>query len=313
METRAHHLLIGAFTIAVFVAALGFVLWLSRSSVDSSYHDYDIIFTEAVSGLGTGGTVQYNGIKVGEVQHLSLDRQDPRKVVARVRLDASAPVREDTRAQLALQGVTGVSLIQLSGGAPDSPPLRAAPGQEVPVIPSEESALTKLLASGSDIALSANEVLLRVGHILSDRNIERIGSTLDNIELLSGALADQRGSLGAAVGNLAAATDDLRTALRGLDDMMQGTADLVRVDVREALAAARTSLEAVDKVAGSFERLVEDNRDAVSTFSNQGLRQVGPTMAELREALRSLRQLSDKLGASDSLLLGRNQPREYQP
>jgi len=34
---------------------------------------------------------------------------------------------------------------------------------------------------------------------------------------------------------------------------------------------------------------------------------------EVRETLRSLKQLSDKLGASDSLLLGRDQPKEFQP
>ena len=89
METRAHHVLIGAFTIAVFLLALGFVLWMSRSSTDDSYREYDIVFTEAVTGLSVGGLVQYNGIKVGEVRRLTLAPEDPRKVIAREELDAS--------------------------------------------------------------------------------------------------------------------------------------------------------------------------------------------------------------------------------
>ncbi|MEP7042966.1 MAG: MlaD family protein, partial [Dokdonella sp.] len=121
METRAHHVLIGAFTIGVFLLALVFVLWMSKSSVDRKFNDYEIDFSEAVTGLSTGGLVQYNGIKVGEVTQLRLAPDDPRKVIARVRLDASAPVREDTRAKLGLQGVTGLAFIQLSGGAPGSP------------------------------------------------------------------------------------------------------------------------------------------------------------------------------------------------
>ena len=37
METRAHHVIIGAFAIGVFALALGFVLWLSKSSIDQEF------------------------------------------------------------------------------------------------------------------------------------------------------------------------------------------------------------------------------------------------------------------------------------
>ncbi|MEO7200872.1 MAG: MlaD family protein, partial [Dokdonella sp.] len=72
METRAHHILIGGFAIAAFLLGLLFVLWLSKVSADREFGYYDVIFTEAVTGLSKGGLVQYNGIKVGEVSKLSL-------------------------------------------------------------------------------------------------------------------------------------------------------------------------------------------------------------------------------------------------
>jgi len=313
METRAHHVLIGAFAIGAFLLALGFVLWLSKSSVDHSWREYDIVFTEAVSGLSVGGTVQYNGIKVGEVRELRLALDDPRKVIARVRLDAAAPVRQDTRAKLALQGVTGLALIQLSGGAPSSPPLLPTPEHPVPIIPSEESALSKLLASGSDIVLSANDVLLRMSDILSEQNVARISSTLEHIEQLSTMLADERGDMGTALKQLAEATAQLKKTLGTLDSMANTTNAIVRDDVRATLKSTQKTLDSVDTLARSASAMVEDNRAAIGRFSNQGLRQIGPTVLELRETLRSLKQLSDKLGASDSLLLGRDQPREYQP
>src|SRR5450756_658915 len=105
METRAHYVLIGAFTIGMFLFALGFVLWMSKSGADQTFSDYDIVFTEAVTGLSTGGLVQYNGIKVGEVKELPPAPDDPREVTARVPPDASSPVRQDPRASLSLQGV----------------------------------------------------------------------------------------------------------------------------------------------------------------------------------------------------------------
>jgi phospholipid/cholesterol/gamma-HCH transport system substrate-binding protein len=313
METRAHHVLIGAFTIGVFLLALVFVLWMSKSSVDRKFNDYEIDFTEAVTGLSNGGLVQYNGIKVGEVIRLHLAADDPRKVVAIVRLDANAPVRQDTRAKLGLQGVTGLAFIQLSGGAPGSPPLLPTAEHPIPVIPSEESALSKLLASGSDIVVSANDVLIRMNQILSDDNVKRISSTLEHVEQLSGSLSDQRGDLSITLKQLADATGELKRTLSTLDTMANTTNALVRDDLRGVLQQTQKALESVEKVAGSTGTLVDENRGAIDRFTSQDLRQIGPTVLELRETLRSLKQLSDKLGTSDSLLLGRDQPKEFKP
>ena len=97
METRAHHVLIGLFTVLVVGAALMFTLWLGKSDADRQFDTYDIVFQEAVSGLSKGGTVEFNGIKIGDVVSLSLDPDDARRVIARVRVDSAAPVRTDTQ------------------------------------------------------------------------------------------------------------------------------------------------------------------------------------------------------------------------
>ena len=53
---------------------------------------------------------------MGRVVDLYLDPDDPRQVVAVVRLRAEAPVRTDTVARLSISGLTGVAFIQLRGG-----------------------------------------------------------------------------------------------------------------------------------------------------------------------------------------------------
>jgi phospholipid/cholesterol/gamma-HCH transport system substrate-binding protein len=313
METRARHVIIGAFAIGIFLFAMGFVLWLSKSSIDRQFAYYDIVFNEAVTGLSKGGTVQYNGIKVGEVAQLSLAKDDPRKVIARVRLDSDVPVKEDTRAKLGLQGVTGVAFIQLSGGAPTSPPLKPTPRNPVPVIPSEESALSKLLASGSDIITSANDLLLRANEVLSQENVDRISKTLENLEGVTGAVNAQRDDLSAALKQLSSATGELKHTLTTLDSMATTTNDLMRNNARQVLESTNKALESVDRVANATNSLIGDNRAAISEFSEQGLRQLGPAIVELRETLRSLRQVADRLSGSNSVLLGRDQPKEFEP
>jgi phospholipid/cholesterol/gamma-HCH transport system substrate-binding protein len=313
METRAHHVIIGAFAIGVFALALGFVLWLSKSSIDREFALYDIVFDEAVTGLSKGGLVQYNGIKVGEVVQLSLAKDDPRKVIARIRVEGDTPIRQDTRAKLGLQGVTGVAFIQLSGGSPSSPALKPTRENPVPVIPSEASALSKLLASGSDIVTSINDLLLRAGELLSEENVERISATLENLRGVTDTVNAQRGDLAIALKQLASATEDLKRTLATLDSMATTTNDLMRNNARQVLESTQKALESVDKVANATNALIGDNRAAISQFSEQGLRQLGPTIVELRETLRSLKQVSDRLATSNSLLLGRDQPREFEP
>ena len=96
METRANHVLIGAFTLAIILAAVLFALWAAKYTTEKSYGEYDVVFQEAVTGLSVGSQVLYSGISVGAVRTLSLMKDDPRKVVARIRLNADTPVKTDT-------------------------------------------------------------------------------------------------------------------------------------------------------------------------------------------------------------------------
>ena len=181
METRAHHVLIGLFSVLVIVGAMLFGLWLAKASMDSTFKDYEVVFNEAVSGLSKGSSVQYNGIKVGDVIELRLDDKDPRRVLARIRLAAGTPVKVDTKAKLALTGVTGTSIIQLSGGDPNSPVLKGVDGK-LPVIVASPSPIARLLTDGNDLLANINILLHNANRLFSRENVNRVGKTLDNLE-----------------------------------------------------------------------------------------------------------------------------------
>src|SRR6266566_9552407 len=93
METRANYVLIGAFTLAVVAAAFGFVYWFSNLGDHGVRDSYRVAFDGAVSGLRTGSTVLFNGIRVGEVTQLKLNPTNPPPGVATdaVRAKASVP------------------------------------------------------------------------------------------------------------------------------------------------------------------------------------------------------------------------------
>src|SRR5690606_36466707 len=127
----------------------------------------------------------YNGIAIGTVDDLMLAPNDPRQVIARLKVQANAPVKSDTRAKLSMTSLTGPPIIQLTGGSPQAAPLVAGPDGQPPVIETEASAL-------QNIADTANRLVERLDKMLSEENVQRVTATLDNIQNMTGAIAEQR-------------------------------------------------------------------------------------------------------------------------
>jgi phospholipid/cholesterol/gamma-HCH transport system substrate-binding protein len=307
METRANYVLIGAFTLATAAFLLLFGLWAAKYSSDKDWRYYDVIFDEAVTGLTEGGSVQYNGISVGTVADLSLAPDDPRKVIAHVKLRANTPVKVDTRAKLSFTGLTGTAFIQLTGGAPGAPALVSRDPDRVPVIRTEASAL-------QNIAETANRLVARLDEVLSDENIANIHKTLAHIEKTSRALGDGSGDITALIANarhssekLSATLDTTNTAINDVDR------ELVK-KLPGLIAKLDSTLARLDATAGNADAIIAENRGAIRGFTRDGLGEVGPTLEELRALVRDLRRISSRLDENPAgYVLGRQNPKEFEP
>ena len=145
METDRHYFIEGLFIIGFSVAAAFFAVWLGSPG----RHDdvvYRIRFADSVSGLAVGDSVKYRGVDVGTVKSMITDPDNARLVRVDVRLRRETPVKTDTKATLALKGITGVVYIELNGGDPAAQTLLAAtPPDRVPEIPSEKTGLKAML------------------------------------------------------------------------------------------------------------------------------------------------------------------------
>ncbi|NDP41412.1 MAG: MCE family protein [Aromatoleum sp.] len=145
METDQHYFFEGLFIIVFSVAAAIFAVWLGSTG----RHDdvvYRIHFPDSVSGLAVGDPVKFRGIDVGTVKSMIIDPDNSRLVLVDVRLRKETPVKTDTRASLAMKGITGVVFIELNGGDPAAKTLLAVTPQDtVPEIPSEKTGLKAML------------------------------------------------------------------------------------------------------------------------------------------------------------------------
>jgi len=307
METKANYVLIGAFTIVTVVFLLVFGLWAAKYSSDKNFTEYLVIFNEPVTGLTEGSSVQYNGISVGTVDELKLAPKDPRRVIARLKLEADAPVKVDTKAKLSMTSLTGSPFIQLTGGSPNARRLASEDNGDIPIIQTEASAL-------QNIADTANRLVERLDRVLSDQNVERINNTLESIETMTAAIGGQSEDLKTLIINARGASEQLQVTLSTTNHAVEGIDRELVQQLPSLIAKLDATLAKMDSAANGADKILSENRTAINSFANDGLAQLGPTLGDLRALVRDLRRMSDRLDANPArYLLGRDAPKEFEP
>ena len=145
METDKHYFFEGLFIIGFCIAAACFAVWLGSTGRRDDVV-YRIHFPDSVSGLSVGDSVKYRGVDVGTVKTMEIDPDNARLVRVDVRLRKETPVKTDTRASLAMKGITGVVMVELNGGDPKAKALlETTPADKIPEIPSEKTGLKAML------------------------------------------------------------------------------------------------------------------------------------------------------------------------
>jgi len=302
MEPKANYILIGAFTIAVSLALFVFIVWLGKYSIDRDFDYYDIVFEEAITGLGQRGPVLFNGIQVGEVTALNVDPTDPSRVITRVRVNQDTPVRRDTHASLGFMGFTGQAYIDMTGGSPDSPMLTQSSTREVPLIVAETSELQSLLSSGGSVFSNINDLVTRMNDLITDDTMRSIEQTILNIEQVTATVAENRNNIGTTLAYLNDASAGMQTSMQRLqalsDELLafwERHGEQLGDDLAATGADVRTAAAEASQLATEMRALLQRNSDSISRFAEHGLTQVGPTLQDMRSLLQRLDTLLLKL------------------
>ncbi len=203
MEIRARYILMGLFLLGVIAGGFGFVYWLNNSAGFGQRAIYNVRFDKSVSGLFTGSSVLFNGIRVGEVMALRLSADRPSEVAVEIAVDARTPIRTNTRVDLEYQGLTGVAAISLTGGEGGGPltGLAGAP----PMLVAREGA-------GQTVTQSARDALVKINGILDD-NSQPFKELVSNLNNFAAALSRNA----AKVDGILAGLERMTGGVRGPD------------------------------------------------------------------------------------------------
>ena len=309
MERNAHYALVGAVSAALFVSLLVFVVWLARAQFTSQYAVYDVDFKGPVRGLSSGGEVYFNGIKVGGVTKLSLDRRDPNRVVARIRVTSDAPIKTDSLGSLEPMGITGVNYIQITAGSPDRPLLKdVTPTSVIPVIHTTQSALEGLLAGGGDVLARSVEALDRVNTLLSDRNEAAFSATLANVRDAT-ALAKNQGQL---LADLDTTLKSAAVSSQHIDTLALNANAMLTGDGRRTLANLDSAATQLKATATDARTLINRLQGPTTDFADNGLPQLSRTVISLQTAAESLDRLVGEVEQNPRQLLTKSPAKTVQ-
>lgn len=314
MEPRAHHVLIGIFTLLACIAMVVFSLWLSKAHQQGRVDYYRVIFKEPVRGVAKGSPVLYNGIRIGEVSDMHLDTADLRQAHVRLALDANIPIRTDTHARVVMTGVTGASVIELSGGSPLSPLLAESYGGEGdPEIIAMPSPLNALLAGGDNLLTNISELAMNANNLVSAENIRHVNRILSHVDTFTGSLADNSEDITVLISQLAAVSQSVSGVVAKAGSLLDAVEELVSEQGKKALEQARRVLSSLETAGTSLARLI-DNSEAPVESGVQGLNEVGPALQALRRTLESMQDVIRKLDENPgAYLFGGDAIQEFEP
>ncbi len=301
MERQAHYALVGLATFALASVLIVFAFWFIQFDFNKTYGAYEVEFNTPVDGLTKGAEVHFNGIKVGEVTGLRLGNANTHQVIATVQLDEGTPVRVDSVASLEPQGITGLYYMQISPGSAKAPLLLHKPNTPLPVIHSEESALSKLLSGSGSVIENTYESLNRVNRLLSDRNIQTFSDSLNNIEAVTADLKSRKQLIddaNQAIINAGQAADAVTQLAHSSNTLMNDKMPETLVKINAATDKLASAADSVNRLATAIQAPV----DQVQTTTLPDLQEA---LHNLNEASASVKALVDQAQASPQGLINK--------
>lgn len=301
METKSNYVVVGAVTLVLLALLAAFIIWLSRAG-EGDKKEYDIFFQQSVNGLAKGSGVSFSGVPVGEISSIELWEPDPDFVRVRISIKDSVPILLGTTATINGVGFTGVSEIQLDGAVKGAPPLRcpednpkSACPTGVPVIPTKPGALGELLNNAPLLLERLSTLTERLTNILSDKNQASIEQILNNVESISGSVAQQGPELQLAIKQTRLTLAKAGEAADGIAALSSSTSQLLDSDGRPMMAELRKTLKSANGSLAALETTLNNANPAIETLNTQTLPEVTQLARDLRELSISLKSVTERV------------------
>lgn len=303
MEAKVNYTVVGLFVVALGAAFAGVVFWLSSGGLVQRHFDkYLAYFDESVAGLNLNSTVRYRGVEVGRVIDIRLAPDQSGRVQITMKIQRDTPIKEDTLATLRMQGLTGLSLVELSGGSASSKPLLKKADESHPVIKTKFSLLKKLDASVTNLIENMAQTSANLNELTDAEMRQSLRHIITNLESLTRVLSEQRPAL----------QQVFKTADRTLEATGKTAEEIGKLTKRlnQTVGALEKMAAELGGAGHSLRLTLDEARQPIRDLSGQTLPEVNAMAVEMRELAATLKRLGNELEQNPEMLVfGRGAPK----
>ena len=318
MNSKREQVFVGLFVIVALAVLIGTTFAISGVFGRSvkTYHAYFVF----AGGLEPGTMVRYSGgPRVGTVDHMSVDPQNPTRFDVTFKVQSDVPVKKDSHVRIMSLSPLGDNHLEVLTGSAQAP---LAP--EGALLPSDKyidfNALTQeftelephaqqLLQTLNDRATDLKVTIDRVNDLLNARNRANLAETLANAR---GMLEENRPQIHSTLTHINAVSQKLEPLLedfrktseeanKALDhiDSMIGEN---RADVRQALVELRRTLTNTTDLTGRLDRTLDVNAENIDEL-----------LDNMRQVTQNLREFTNTIKTRPYTLIRATNPREHKP
>ncbi|MDP8240162.1 MAG: MlaD family protein [Candidatus Hatepunaea meridiana] len=303
--TRAQRVRLGIFLLVAGGILITIMIIVTGSKLFEKRDDYFVRYRDvSVSGINIGAQVKYHGVRVGRVESIDIDPEQIETIVIALSLKGGTPVKTDVKAVISSLSITGIKIIELTGGSTEASTLE--PGSEIPAGTSQMQMIT---GKAEIVSEKLELVLNNLANMTSGENQQRLVQLIDNTtQVLADVhiiLEDNSPSIARTVENLEVATEEIRV-----------------IASSEAIRRTFTNLDTVTTEIKSAElgKAIFELREALTqarnTFTHldltllKGRHDILTSLEIMRESLDSFNEFTRLISEDPSLLLRGTQAQE---
>jgi len=291
MRSKVNYTTVGFFVVLLTTVLVIGSLWLAHQGNTKVYNKYLVYMDENVAGLSEQAPVKYNGVTVGYVDKISLNKANPQQVVLTLEIEQGTPITTATTATLLPQGITGITYIGLKASAASAPPLKAKANEAYPVIPSSPSLLVQLDSAIRDMTTNFKSLSENVHKVFNDKNTEAIAKSLANISKFTTTLSDN--------------SDRINKSLATTQKLIQNT--------EVASKQFNSTLTKVSHASDEVSTTMKTSRVLINNLSQQTLPGIYDLIDQMQNVANNLQKATSEIKQNPSILIRGKVPPKAGP
>jgi phospholipid/cholesterol/gamma-HCH transport system substrate-binding protein len=318
MKPKSEQALVGLFVIAATAILIGTVFAIS-GAFGRSTHTYRAYFSFA-GGIESGSGVRYaGGPKIGRVDHVRIDPQNPSRIEIVFKIQSDLPVKTDSHVKIMSMSPLGDNHVEVLPGtakaavAPDGSLLVSENYIDFNAITAQINDLgphaSQLVATLNDRATELKVTIDRVNDLLSVQNRANLSATLANTR---GMLEENRSALHATLQHINSVSEklepllqDFRTTSAEANKAIDHIDSLIgenRADIRQAVAELRRTLTNMTDLTAHLNQTLDVNSENIDEL-----------LDNFRHVSENLKEFTNTIKSRPYTLIRSSNPREHKP